>query len=258
MNNKPIGIFDSGVGAVAVLRTAQNILPNEKYLLYADFKNAPYGDKTKEEILGLAKNGVSRLIENGAKAVVVACNTATSAAINELRAEYDGMIPIVGMEPAIKPAVNKINSGNVLVLATPATLKFMKFKNLAESLGSKNIIPVECPDLSKLIEDEKPGSKIIKDYLNALLNNYDLNNIDGAVIGCTHFSFIEEDIKNAIGCDCVFDGRYGTVRHLKNILKDNGLFAENNNGIEFIMDKKDNEFYPLIKDFMQRHLSFTE
>ncbi len=258
MNNKPIGIYDSGVGAVAVLRTAQNILPNEKYLLFADFKNAPYGDKTKDEILCLAKKGVKKLIDEGAKAVVVACNTATSAAIEDIRAEYSGNIPIIGMEPAIKPAVNEISTGDVLVLATAATLKFMKFKKLAKSLGANNIVPIECPDLSKLIEQEESGSKKIKEYLDKLLEGYDNEKIDAAVIGCTHFSFIEKEIKNAVGCDCVFDGRYGTARHLKNILREKKLLSENNSGTELLLIESDESFKSLIMDFMSRPLSFEE
>ena len=256
MDNRPIGIYDSGVGAVAVLRTAQSILPNEKFLLFADFENAPYGEKTKDEILELAKRGVRTLTDKHAKAVVVACNTATSAAIDELRREYS--MPIIGMEPAIKPAAHKIEKGKVLVLATPATLKFTKFKKLYASLDDENIVPVACPDLSKLIEDKKPGSKYIKKYLKDIISPFDKKDISAVVIGCTHFSFIAEDIKEAAQCNAVFDGRYGTARHLQKTIEKENLLGSNRGGAEFVLSAKDEIYRRMIEDFYAMKLSFEE
>ena len=254
MSNKPIGVYDSGVGGTAVLRTIQNLLPDEKYILFADFENAPYGEKTKDEILRLARQGVGLLVENGSKAVVVACNTATSAAINELRGEYE--IPIIGMEPALKPAAENAGEGEILVLATPATLKFMKFKKLSASLGGKNIIPVECPGLSKLIEDEKTGSPKITDYLEEVLARHKKSDIAVVVIGCTHYSFIEEEIARATGCNEIFDGRHGTARHLKNTLEEKNLLGESGLETKYILKGHNEKNGSLLLEFMSRPLSF--
>ncbi len=256
MNNKPIGVYDSGVGGIAVLRTIQNLLPNEKYVLFADFENAPYGEKTKEEILLLAKDGVKKLVDRGVKAVVVACNTATSAAISELRQEYS--LPIIGMEPAIKSAAENGCERKTLVLATPVTLKLMKFQKLFESLGDENIVPVECPGLSNLIEEEKPGSPNIKKYLENIFSEYNNNEISAVVIGCTHYSFIENDIKLAADCEDVFDGRYGTARHLKKTLEDKDMLAQNSLATEFIFNGDDEKYHNLLLEFMKRPLSFKE
>lgn len=256
MNNRPIGIYDSGVGAVAVMRTIQNFLPNEKFILFADFKNAPYGVKTKEEISTLAKSGVKRLVDMGVKAVVVACNTATSAAIIQLRQEFD--IPIIGMEPAIKPAAENGDGTTTIVLATSATLKLMKFQKLFESIGDENIFPVSCPGLSTLIEQEKQGSPKIIKYLEDVLSDYIQQEISSIVIGCTHYSFIEEDIKKATGCKNVFDGRYGTARHLKKTLQSQNLLGQETSSIEFVNDSTDEKYHELLLDFMDRALSFED
>jgi len=256
MDNKPIGIYDSGVGGVAVLRTIQNLLPNEKYILFADFKNAPYGKKTKKEILRLARGGVKLLLDKDVKAVVVACNTATSAAIKDLRAEYE--IPIIGMEPAVKPAAESVKSGKIIVLASPATLRLMKFHKLSESLGGKNIQPVECPGLSMLIEKEKPGSQKIKDYLEDILSQYKKEEIAAAVIGCTHYSFIEPDIKKTTGCSVVFDGRHGTAKHLKKILEEKTLLGTNTLDTQFVITGEKAKYHKLLLEFMLRPLGFED
>ncbi|MBM6837465.1 aspartate/glutamate racemase family protein, partial [Clostridium saudiense] len=129
MNKKemPIGFLDSGLGGISVLREALKIMPNENYIYFGDSKNAPYGTKTKKEIRDLTFNTVEFLLEKGAKGIVVACNTATSAAVAELRLVYPD-IPLVGIEPAIKPAVELSKKGNILMMATPMTVKQDKFK----------------------------------------------------------------------------------------------------------------------------------
>ena len=256
MDTRPIGIYDSGVGAAAVLRTAQRVLPGERFILYADFDNAPYGDKSQKEIAYLAKEGVKLLVDKGVKAVVVACNTATSAAVDNLRKHFD--IPIIGMEPAIKPAAESVEDGKILVFATHATLKLMKFQKLSDSLGGKNIVPVECPGLSTLIEDTRPGASEIGQYLADVLSGYDRDDISAAVIGCTHYSFIEDEIKKATGCHTIFDGRYGTVRHLKNTLIENDMSGEQSPGVEYLLSGHGHKYSALIHDFMQRPLSFEE
>ncbi len=125
--NTPIGVFDSGLGGVSVLRQMRYLMPAEQFLYYGDCANAPYGTRTVEEVRDLTIKHVSRLLDQGCKAIVVACNTATSCAIKELREMYSD-IPIVGIEPAIKPAVTEHPGGNILVMATPMTLKQQKIQ----------------------------------------------------------------------------------------------------------------------------------
>jgi glutamate racemase len=129
--NSSIGVFDSGLGGLSVLATLQKLLPNESYIYVGDSKNAPYGTKSKEEVLELSRQICNQLVSLDVKAIVIACNTATSAAVNQLREEYD--IPIIGMEPAVKPALRQ-SKGKVAVLATEMTLKEEKFQKLIESL----------------------------------------------------------------------------------------------------------------------------
>ena len=256
MKNKPIGIFDSGVGGLSVLRTIKKLLPNEKFIYYADFQNAPYGLKSKQEIIKNALGCMEYLMECDIKACVVACNTATSAAVDELRNKYN--IPVLGIEPAIKPASIKIASGKTLVLATPATLKLMKFQKLYESLGNKDVVPVECPGLSELIESAKPKSNEIGNYLNDIFREHKNEDIAAVVIGCTHFSFIEEDIKKTLANIDVFDGRYGTARYLKKVLEEKDLLSDSETKVELISNSEHIKYQKLLIEFMQLPLFSRE
>ena len=247
-DNRPIGVYDSGVGGISVLHAMKNIMPHEQFIYYADFANAPYGEKSRHDILHLANNALKYLTEQNVKAVVVACNTATSAAISDLRRAY--ALPIIGLEPAIKPASQIINRGSVLVLATPATLSFMKFQKLYESYGNDAIVPVACPNLSKLIEDYGPSSPQIMNYLDALFEDFSKDDISAVVIGCTHFSFITDDIKRATRCQVVFDGRFGTARHVKKILEDAGIASNETQNIALISNHEDKHYTQLLHQFM--------
>ena len=146
----PIGFFDSGVGGLSVLREAVKLMPNEHYVYFGDSKNAPYGVKKVEEIKDLTYKAVEFLIEKGAKAIVVACNTATSAAVASLRVTYPS-IPIIGIEPAVKPAVELNRPGAIIIMATPVTLKEKKFKNLIAKYGDKAEV-VSMPSPGNSIE----------------------------------------------------------------------------------------------------------
>lgn len=256
MNNAPIGIFDSGVGGISVLRTIRRLMPNERFIYLADFKNAPYGSKSKKEILDISLLNMDYLKDRGVKAVVVACNTATSAAINELRSRYN--MPVIGIEPAIKPASQKIKKGKVLVLATPATLRFMKFQKLYETYGNENIERVECPGLSKLIENAGPDSIEIKQYLEKLLTKYQSKEISAVVIGCTHFSFIEKDIQETVGSAVIFDGRHGTARHLEEVIVQKDMIAEGEGRMDLISTHEDMTYKLLMDRFMRMALSSEE
>ena len=131
MKNNPIGFFDSGVGGLSVLREAISIMPNENYIFFGDSKNAPYGTKSVEEVKKLRFKTAEFMMEKKVKAIVVACNTATSAAIDDLREKYKD-IPVIGIEPALKPAVKLNRKGNIIIMATPMTLREHKFVNLMD------------------------------------------------------------------------------------------------------------------------------
>ena len=149
---RPIAVFDSGVGGISVLRALVDLMPNENYIYYGDSIHAPYGSKTLEEVRALTEMHVLHLLEAGAKAVVIACNTATSADISILRERYQH-IPMIGIEPAVKPAVESGEHPGVLVLATPMTIREMKFRTLLMRYEKDaDIYPLPCPGLVEYIE----------------------------------------------------------------------------------------------------------
>lgn len=222
MQDNPIGFFDSGVGGLSVLKYAIEFMPEENYIYFGDSLNAPYGTKTKEEVYSLTENGINNLISQGVKAIVVACNTATSIAVDELRKKID--IPIISMEPAIKPALEKTN-GKVLLLATSVTVKSVRVNKLIEKYDTDNrVIKVPCEKLAKKIEEAVFSESDIDTYLLELLYPYKNKNVSAIVLGCTHYPFVENKIKNIIGEGvCIFDGIEGTVSHLKDILVEKNI-----------------------------------
>lgn len=217
MRENPIGFFDSGVGGLSVLKYALKVMPEENYIYFGDSFNAPYGTKSREEVYALTENGISNLVEQGVKAVVVACNTATSIAVDNLRTKTD--IPIISMEPAIKPALEKTN-GNVLLLATSVTVASERVNKLIEKYDTYNrVIKVPCEQLAKKIEESVFGNSDIDIYLNELLLPYADKNVTSVVLGCTHYPFVKDKIKKIVGDNvCIFDGIEGTVSRLKEIL----------------------------------------
>ncbi len=228
MLNNPIGFFDSGVGGLSVLKYALEIMPEENYIYFGDSLNAPYGTKNKEQVFSLTKSAINHLIEQNVKAVVVACNTATSIAVDTLRKETD--IPIISMEPAIKPALEKTD-GNVLLLATNVTLNSERVNKLINKFDTDNrVIKLPCPHLAKKIEEAVFLKNDIEQYLNELLLPYKDKNISAIVLGCTHYPFVKDKICNILGENIfVFDGIEGTVLHLKEILESNNIKNHNKN-----------------------------
>lgn len=236
MNASPIGIFDSGVGGLSLLRELRRLLPNEDFIYYGDRANAPYGAKTHEEILRISSRIVDKLLAQGAKAVVVACNTATAVAIEPLRAAYPEL-PIIGIEPAVKPA-RAAGCRRVLVLATPVTVSEERFSALlrANSEEGCEFIGVPCRELASMIENEKSSAEI-EEYLRDILDPYRAEGFDGIVLGCTHYPLALEEIKRAAGASVkVFDGSDGTARHTKKLLQELSLdsWARKIGTVEFI------------------------
>lgn len=247
-NERPIAVFDSGVGGISVLRELQALMPNEKIIYYGDSVNAPYGERSLSEVRSLTLSAVEFLIEQGAKALVVACNTATSAAVRILRGMYPSL-PIVGIEPAIKPAViygeeqlgKRDGSSTVLVMATPVTISQEKFAHLTEEYCKRAIItPLKCPGLAELIERGTPNSEEIKNYLADILAPY--KNYDSVVLGCTHYPFIAHHIRSILPSTVIFDGGYGTAKEAMRRITEAGLLSDAERGeVIFISSKKGEE-----------------
>lgn len=236
MNSSPIGVFDSGVGGLSLLRELRRLLPNEDFIYYGDRANAPYGAKTHEDILEISKGIVNTLLSRGAKAIVVACNTATAVAIEPLRAAYPDL-PIIGIEPAVKPA--RISGcRRVLVLATPVTVSESRFAALlrANSGDGCEFVGVACHDLAFMIENDKTSEEI-ENYLRSVFAPYHKDGFDGIVLGCTHYPLALDEIKRAAGESVsVFDGSDGTARHTKHLLEELSLnsLARKIGTVEFI------------------------
>lgn len=223
--NMPIGFFDSGVGGISVLREAVKLMPNENYIYFGDSRNAPYGTRNIEEVKELSFNAVDFLVSKGIKALVVACNTATSAAINDIREKYPDMI-VVGIEPALKPAIELNRDGNIIIMATPMTLAEKKFSNLMQkySNNTSNIKSLPCPGLVELIESGIVEGIEVEDYLRNRLAFYIQNDISAIVLGCTHYPFVKETLGIIVGNDVpIIDGGSGTAKQLKRLLRKSNL-----------------------------------
>lgn len=229
-NNNPIAFLDSGVGGISVLNEAIKMMPNENYMYFGDSKNAPYGTKTTAEVRELTKKNVENLLEQGAKAVVIACNTATSAAADYLRNRYKD-IPIIGVEPALKPAALSNKGREILVMATPMTLSEKKFKNLMLKYEQyAEIIPVPCGGLMEFVEAGMLSGEELENYLTKIFKEDLCEHADAVVLGCTHYPFIKKSIIKAIGHDVkIYDGGAGTAKQLQRQLKKNKLLTKNMN-----------------------------
>lgn len=230
---RPIAVFDSGMGGISVLRELYHLMPCEHYLYMGDSKNAPYGEKSTDEVYALSKHWLEYFIEKEAKAVVIACNTATSAAAARLRKEYPGL-PIVGLEPALKPAATAFaGSGKqILVMATSLTLRESKFQHLLHQYEDMaEIHLLAAPELVELIEQNQIGAKAMTDYLARILEPYRESDIGAVVLGCTHFPFAKECIAKVLNKPVMFfDGGEGAARQLKRQLKERDLLAEEGSG----------------------------
>lgn len=220
----PIGVFDSGLGGISVLRNLYTIMPHEDYIFYGDSKNAPYGTRSREDVQQLSLAVADKLVQQGVKAIVIACNTATSASCELLRAKYPELI-IVGLEPALKPAVRHHQKGTVAVMATPLTLKQERYLTMKEQYEpeAKLIIDVPAPLLVEFVEKGELDSPAVMAYLKELLGDY-LGRLDAVVLGCTHFPFIKPALRKLVGQHVfIIDGGPGAAHELSNQLVRHGL-----------------------------------
>ena len=217
-----VGVLDSGVGGVSVLARLAEELPCEDFVYFGDSANAPYGEKSRDWIVRRCSAIVDQLVEDGAKAIVIACNTATSAAATELRNEY-AHIPIIGVEPALKPATREVQ--RILVMATPITLRLDKYQQLAERWGGGHeVIDAPCPGLAARIEQGNLEAPDVVSLVEELVGRY-RGSVDAVVLGCTHYPFVASAIRTVLGDVPLFDGAEGTARQLHRKLAERGLLA---------------------------------
>ena len=226
--NDLIGFFDSGLGGISVLHEARRIMPNENYIFYGDNKNAPYGPRPLEEIRALSAAGIQRLLDRDVKAIVIACNTATSAYAEIVRAQHPEL-PIIGMEPALKPAHFARHGGKVIVLATDATLRLEKFRRLMAKYGD-DAIPVVGEGLVELVETGRADEPETRDRVRKLLEPYAHEQVDAVVLGCTHYPYLRQHVQAVFPHAQLFDGRGGTAQRLKSQLETYGLRSDDTPG----------------------------
>lgn len=244
---KNIGILDSGIGGVTVLKEIIKILPNENYIYYSDSIHNPYGEKTQNELLGYVDYIIKYFIERNCKAIVIACNTATALTIDLMRKKYKDII-IIGIEPAYKMIYDDHKMGRTLVMATPATIMSERFLKLYHAYDNKNTILKSCSNLATLIENG--NSDKIKNYLK---KNLIYENIENVVLGCTHYPLIKKEISDILGNVTFYDGSNGVASRLLSLLREKDLINDDSSNltVEFFDSSNSNSkrirFYELLK-----------
>lgn len=222
IEQNPIGIFDSGIGGTSIWREINNLLPNENTVYLADSKNAPYGEKSVDEIIALSIKNTEKLLQLKAKIIVVACNTATTNAIKTLRENFD--VPFIGIEPAIKPAALKSQSKVIGILATKGTINSTLFHDNVLKFKEVKMIEQIGYGLVKLIESGKIESDEIKQLLNVYLQPMIEENIDYLVLGCSHYPYLIEQIKKIIPEHIkIIDSGFAVAKQTKHVLEQNNL-----------------------------------
>jgi len=227
-----IGIFDSGVGGLTVLNTAMKIIPDAEYIYYADLDNVPYGTREKDEVRNLTYEAVEFLRGKGAEAVVIACNTATSTSVEKLRKSFD--MPIIGMEPAIKPAIENSEE---------------KFQNLVSRLNGDNIIEaLPMPELVEKAENFDFNHENIESLFKRKLENYDLDEFSAIVLGCTHFIYFKNVLEKIVNEGIsVIDGNIGTVNHLLRTIKEHDIYEKTCGSVEYYISGRKAEDRNFVK-----------
>ena len=214
MNTMKIAFFDSAIGGLSVLHHAMKVMPHEQFIFFADEDNVPYGTKTKAQVFQYVNDAFTFLMTKDVKAIVVACNTATSVAVRDLRHMYS--IPIIGMEPAAKKALDMDGRNRVLVIATPITVRGRKIKELIEKYDTESLVDLlAMPKLVEFAEASDFSSPSVRAYIEGQFAPYDFSRYSTLVLGCTHFNYFKETIRSILPSHVRFvDGNDGTVREL--------------------------------------------
>lgn len=246
--NGRIGVFDSGIGGITVLKEIIKILPNENYIYYSDSKHNPYGDKNDKEIKQICDNIVQHLIKKNSKVIVIACNTASSKAVQYLREKYP-QIPFVAIEPAYKMVHDYAYDKPTLVMATKGTINSEKFNLLLKKYDNHKTYLLSCVGLADKIEEG--NRQKIKEYLKENIASYK-GKIENIVLGCTHYPLIQKEIKEILGQVQFFNGAPNLAKHLKDVLEEKDLLFEGEGSIEFEdsqgLEVKKERFFEILKE----------
>ena len=246
-----IGVFDSGIGGVTVLRELLKVMPNEEYVYYSDSGNNPYGDKSEAEVQRLADNIVQRFLERGCKCIVIACNTASAIASAYLRKKYPNIL-IFAIEPAYKMVWNYAPNGETVIMATDGTIKSERFNLLYNKYNNKKTTIMNCKGLANIIEkgDDEAIDKYLKKHFAGL------EKVENIVLGCTHYPLIKDKISKTLNKKVrFFDGAPSMALHVKHCLEEYDLLDEEaQNKITFIDSseseevriQKEKRFYELL------------
>ncbi len=228
--SNPIGVFDSGVGGISILIEIRKALPNEDLIYFADSRYCPYGTKPIEQTRDRTLKIADFLVDKGVKSIVVACNAACTAGLDQLRERYPEL-PVIGIEPAVKPACETTKNGKVGVLSTPMTLEGKRFAMLVEKYGgSVEIITQAAPGLADLVETGKLGTTAMKDLLNGYLQPLIVSGIDTLLLGCTHYPFVRPLVEEICGAGItIIDNGSAVAGQLARILEEKGLRKVNQN-----------------------------
>lgn len=256
-NSNAIGLFDSGVGGTSIWQAIHKLMPNENTIYLADSKNAPYGQKSKEEIIALSIKNTEFLLNQNSKIIVVACNTATTNAIKELRAKYD--VPFIGIEPAIKPAANNSKTQTIGILATKGTLSSELFNKAVELYQDTRIIEQVGHGLVQLIENGDIDSPEMNELLHSYLDPMVDENIDYLVLGCSHYPYLIPQIKKIIPEHIsIIDSGEAVARQTQKVLVERVGFNQSNNlknifysnsNPKIMADILENKYEVLYEDF---------
>ena len=251
--NDYIAVFDSGVGGISVLRHLRHLMPGERYLYYGDSANAPYGSRTTEEVRALTLAAVEKILaDSPVKALVIACNTATAAAITALRDRYPDLI-IIGIEPALKLAADHFPGGRVGVMATEVTLREEKFDTLLHRFDENcSVVKIPAPGLVQLIEAGKADSPETEALLHRILDPY-AGKLDALVLGCTHYPFAAAAIRRVLGPEVrLLDGGEGTARQTRRLLAEAELLENDQGELILVNSANDEKMLRLSRELLRR------
>lgn len=258
MVNNSIGIFDSGLGGTSIFKEVHQLLPNENISYLADSKNAPYGQKSKEEIIQLSFKNTELLLQKQCKLIIVACNTATTNAIHLLRKKYS--VPFIGIEPAIKPATLQTQNNKIGILATKGTLSSQLFSKTFKKFVKKDIqvTEIEGKNLVEAVENDSLDTKAFKSYFFHHIAAFKEQEIDSLVLGCTHYPYLIPLIKEFLPQVNIIDSGFAVAQQTKRVLNQNQLLNLNNTSphIEFITNAEIKFLSKLLKKHNPDFINF--
>ena len=248
--NRPIGVFDSGVGGISVLKELVRSMPGEDFLYFGDSVNAPYGSRSTEEVRQLTMAAAEMLFSRDCKALVVACNTATAAAIRELREKYPDR-PIIGIEPALKMAADRFPEGRIGIMATEVTLREEKLASQIERFPKAEVIRIPAPGLVQLVEAGKAESPEAQALLENILAPWK-DKLDALVLGCTHYPFVKKLLAQILGDGVqLLDGGEGTARRTRALLEQAGLLREGTGSVQMENSLQDGRILALSMQLLE-------